>query len=445
MKGNVMYRETDSLILYSSLPQDSILMKLSGIWSDWESQRDTLASLTHRIYTEVKRILDISTAYGFDRNLWQCYLTFVMISHENSFALTCERRGPKEGTINLIAKHDFDVFLRLLHFDFGPIEESLKINCFSLLCEYQAIPKRQQLFNRHVSERVCALSEKLACAKDADEVFDLVTDHFSRFGVGLFGLNRAFRLQEHGNDIEITAINNMDAVTLSDLIGYDAQKAEIRANVEAFLAGRPFNNMLLYGDAGTGKSTSVKALLNEYWEDGLRIIELYKNQFSRLSEVISTVKNRQYRFMIFIDDLSFEENEVEYKYLKAVIEGGLESRPDNVMICATSNRRHLIRETWNDRNDMEHNGDVHRSDTMQEKLSLAARFGCAVSYSAPGHRLFQEIVKGIAQRYPELQMTEEELLLEANRFEIRHGGESGRCAQQFINMLVGRIKPSAGQ
>ena len=435
MKGNVMYRETDSLILYSSLPQDSILMKLSGIWSDWESQRDTPASLTHRIYTEVKRILDISTAYGFDRNLWQCYLTFVMISHENSFALTCERRGPKEGTINLIAKHDFDVFLRLLHFDFGPIEESLKINCFSLLCEYQAIPKRQQLFNRHVSERVCALSEKLACAKDADEVFDLVTDHFSRFGVGLFGLNRAFRLQEHGNDIEITAINNMDAVTLSDLIGYDAQKAEIRANVEAFLAGRPFNNMLLYGDAGTGKSTSVKALLNEYWEDGLRIIELYKHQFSRLSEVISTVKNRQYRFMIFIDDLSFEENEVEYKFLKAVIEGGMETKPDNILIYATSNRRHLIRETWSDRADRD--DELHRSDTMTEKLSLVARFGITINYSRPNQKEFFEIVKHLAKKYPQINKSEEELCREANKWELSHGGISGRTAQQFINHLAG--------
>ena len=436
-----MYRKTDSLILYSSLPEDSILRRLSHIWADWEMNQDTSASLIHRIYAEVKHLLDLSTAYGFDRNLWQCYLTFVMISHENSFALTCERRGPREGTINAIAKHDFEVFRQLMHFDFSPIEESLNINCFSLLCNYQAIPKRQQLFNRHVSECVCALSQKLSAAQNADEMFALITDHFSRYGVGQFGLNRAFRLQEHGNAIEIIAINNMNSVMLSDLIGYETQKAEIRANVEAFLAGRPFNNMLLYGDAGTGKSTSVKALLNEYWKDGLRIIELYKHQFSRLSEVISTVKNRQYRFMIFIDDLSFEENEVEYKFLKAVIEGGLESRPDNVMICATSNRRHLIRETWNDRDDMEYNGDIHRSDTMQEKLSLAARFGCAVSYSAPGHRLFQEIVKGIALRYPELQMSEEELLLEANRYEIRHGGESGRCAQQFINQLVGRIHP----
>ncbi len=439
-----MYRLTDPLILYSSLPSDTILMCMSKIYADWEGGFDTRDHLIHRVYAQVKRILDLSTAYGFNRNLWQCYLTFVMISHDNSFALTCERIGPKEGSINEIARHDFRLFQKLMHFDFTPLQQDLGIDCLSLITDYHAIPKREQLFNRHVSERVCELSALLDRAEDENTIYDLITDHFRRYGVGLFGMNRAFRLQDLGtagpDGIDIQAINNMDAVRLSDLIGYDQQKAEIRANVEAFLAGRPFNNMLLYGDAGTGKSTSVKALLNEYWEDGLRIIELYKHQFSRLSDVISRVKSRHYRFIIYIDDLSFEENEVEYKYLKAVIEGGLETRPDNVMICATSNRRHLIKETWNDRNDMEHNMDVHRSDTMQEKLSLAARFGCSVLFMAPRHRLFQEIVLELAKRYPNINLTDAELLLEANRFEMAHGGESGRTAQQFINQLAGRMK-----
>ncbi len=434
-----MYHDTNSLILYSSLPADSILMRMASIYSDWENHKDAPDHLVHRVYAEVKRLLDLSTAYGFDRNLWQCYLTFVIITHDNSFSLTCERKGPSQGTINTIALHDFAVFHKLLHFDFAPLEEALGIQCLSLMCHYQAIEKREQLFNKHVSEKVTALAEKLSLAEDAQEIFSLVTDHFKRYGVGLFGLNRAFRLQEKNDgSLDIHAINNMEHVMLSDLIGYDLQKQEMRDNVEAFLAGRPFNNMLLYGDAGTGKSTSVKALLNEYWEDGLRVIELYKHQFSRLSEVISRVKNRQYRFMIFIDDLSFEENEVEYKFLKAVIEGGLETRPDNVMICCTSNRRHLVRETWNDRSDMEHDKDVHRSDTMQEKLSLAARFGCSVLFSAPGHRLFQDIVLGLAARHPEITLSREELLAEANRYEIRHGGESGRTAQQFLNQILGK-------
>ena len=440
-----MYRDINALILYATLPEDSILMQFSGIYADWTEKRDTPEHLKHRVYTQVRRLLDLSTACGFDRNLWQCYLTHTLISFESSFSLTCELKGASEGTINTIALHDFAIFQRLMHFDFTPLEKDLGMDCLSLVCDYKAIPKREQLFNRHVSEQVCALSLALDGARDAREVFDLVTAHFRRFGVGIFGLNRAFRIQDKAipgpEGVEIQAINNMDRVVLSDLIGYETQKAEIRANVEAFLRGRPFNNMLLYGDAGTGKSTSVKALLNEYWEEGLRVIELYKHQFSRLSDVISLIKNRQYRFIIFIDDLSFEENEVEYKYLKAVIEGGLETRPDNVMILATSNRRHLVRETWDDRNDMEHDKDVHRSDTMQEKLSLAARFGCSVCYSAPNHRLFQEIVVSLARRYPEITLTDEELLAEANRYELRHGGESGRSAQQFLNQLLGRITP----
>ena len=197
-----------------------------------------------------------------------------------------------------------------------------------------------------------------------------------------------------------------------------------------------YKRQLLYGDAGTGKSTSVKALLNEYADRGLRMIEIYKHQFGLLSQVIAQVKKRNYRFMIFIDDLSFEEHEVEYKFLKAVIEGGVETKPDNVLICATSNRRHLIQETWNDRKDMEFNGDVHRSDTMEEKLSLAARFGCAINYSNPDRQQYHEIVRGIARRCEGLDIDDETLLREANKWEIRHGGISGRTAQQFINHLA---------
>ncbi len=164
------------------------------------------------------------------------------------------------------------------------------------------------------------------------------------------------------------------------------------------------------------------------------MIEIYKHQFRDLSAVLGQIKNRNYRFIIFIDDLSFEENEVEYKFLKAVIEGGVETRPDNVLIYATSNRRHLIRETWNDRSDMEHNGDVHRSDTMEEKLSLASRFGVAINFSAPTPKEYQQIVLALAQRAG-VEMDERELLIQANAWEIRHGGFSGRTAQQFVHYL----------
>ena len=436
-----MYRETSKLLLYSKLGEDSILLRLSEIFYDWDHQACERSALIRRIYVEIKRILDLATTYGFDTNLWHNYLTFVLITNENSFSLTCERVGASEGSVNHFAKADFRIFKNLFDFDFTPIEADLGIDCFTVLSNYRAIPKKAQMYYRNVSEKVRALSAAIEQAKDENEIFDLVTAHYRDCGVGMFGLNRAFRIRPAENGgVEFCAINNIDSVVLDDLIGYEYQKKELRANTEAFVSGRSCNNMLLYGDAGTGKSTSVKAILNEYCDRGLRMIAIYKHQFGLLSEVIARVKNRNYRFMIFIDDLSFEEHEVEYKFLKAVIEGGVETKPDNVLICATSNRRHLIQETWKDRTDMEYNGDVHRSDTMEEKLSLAARFGCAINYNNPDRKQYHDIVKGIASRCGDLGLTEEQLLLEANKWEIRHGGISGRTAQQFINYLAGTVK-----
>jgi hypothetical protein len=240
--------------------------------------------------------------------------------------------------------------------------------------------------------------------------------------------------------MRLSPINNIENVSLSDMVGYEIQKQQLIENTTAFISGRAANNVLLYGDSGTGKSTSVKALINDYFDSGLRMIEIYKHQFRDLSAVIGQIKKRNYRFIIYIDDLSFEEHEIEYKFLKAVIEGGVETRPDNVLIYATSNRRHLIKETWNDKNDMEHIGDLHRSDTIEEKLSLASRFGVAINYSAPSRQQYHQIVRTLAAK-ENLPLSDEELIAGANTWEIRHGGISGRTAQQYINHLAGRRPP----
>ncbi len=433
-----MYRELSGLILYSDLAEDSILLRLSDIFRDFEEDADTKASLTRRIFREVKRLLDLATTYGFDRDLWQNYLTFILLTNENSFTLTAERRGAGDGTVNHFAKHDFAIFKRLFHFDFGKIEKTLGIDCFSTLTHYKAIGKSEKHYYRSVSEKVQALSLAIAEASDENEVFTLVTDFYRQYGVGMFGLNRAFRIQNLGDGVEFLPINNTDKVMLSDMVGYELQKKQLIDNTEAFIHGYPANNVLLYGDAGTGKSSSVKALINEYYDSGLRMIEIYKHQFRDLSEIIATIKNRNYRYIIFIDDLSFEENELEYKFLKAVIEGGVETRPDNILIYATSNRRHLIKETWKDRGDMEYQNDIHHSDTMEEKLSLAARFGVAINYSTPARKLYHDIVIELAKRNALIDMDESELLMLADRWEIRHGGISGRTAQQFIHYLEGK-------
>ena len=431
-----MNRILPHLILYSDLGPDSILVRLAEIIQECK-EGGAKEPLLQRANAEVKRILDLSTACGFDENLWQCYLAWVLMTNENSFTRTCERVGATEGgSVNRFAENDFAVFHQLFHYDFSELERYLLTDCFSILTEYRAIPKRERTYNRDVSAQVRALRKSLSEAKSGHEMFQLVTDYYRQYGYGVFAMNRAFRIRRGEAGLEFLPISNVDGVRLEDLLGYERQKTELRRNTEAFLSGKHANNVLLYGDAGTGKSTSVKALINEYYDRGLRMIEIYKHQFGELSRILGAIKNRNYRFVIFIDDLSFEENEVEYKFLKAVIEGGVETRPENVLIYATSNRRHLIRETWNDRTDVEHHGDIHRSDTMEEKLSLAARFGVTINYSAPTPKEFQAIVRALARRQG-IEMDEQELLARANAWEIRHGGFSGRTAQQFVHYLEG--------
>lgn len=388
-----MYKIVSKLLMYGDMPKDSILMQLSDIFKQMDQDTQSRDELVTRIFTQVKHLLQVATDYGFDKNLWHNYLTYLLITDENPFSLTCEKVGANDGSVNFFAKGDFKAFKALFDFDFSEIEERLGIDCFTRLSQYKAIGKKELMYNKNVSEKVQALSERLEKTANEDEFFDVVTDFYKAYGVGMFGLNKAFRIASRTeNHVEFCPINNMDTVMLDDLVGYEIQKKKLVDNTEAFVQGRKANNVLLFGDSGTGKSTSIKAIVNAYYDQGLRMIEIYKHQFRDLSNVIAQIKNRNYRFIIYMDDLSFEEHEIEYKFLKAVIEGGVETKPENILIYATSNRRHLIKETWNDRNDMEYENDLHRSDTMEEKLSLVNRFGVQISYSKPSKKEFNEIV-----------------------------------------------------
>ena len=435
-----MYRIVSKLLIYGDMPKDSILMELSDIYKNMDQKTQSKDELVTRVFTQIKHLLQVATDYGFDKNLWHNYLTFLLITDENPFSLTCEKVGAHQGSVNYFAEGDFRAFKALFDFDFSHLEEELGIDCFSRISDYHAIGKKELMYNKNVSEKVQALSEKLEQAADEKDFFRMVTDFYKAYGVGMFGLNKAFRIASSDNGtIQFCPINNMDAVVLDDLIGYEIQKKKLVDNTQAFVEGRKANNVLLFGDSGTGKSTSIKAIVNEFYDQGLRMIEIYKHQFKDLSMVISQIKNRNYKFIIYMDDLSFEEFEIEYKFLKAVIEGGVETRPDNILIYATSNRRHLIKENWNDRNDMEHRNDMHHSDTMEEKLSLVNRFGVTISFSKPSQKEYFNIVINLARRAG-ITMSDEELCKEANKWELSHGGISGRTAQQFINYISGSVE-----
>lgn len=472
-----MYRLTSKLIIYREIGEDSILMRLSDVCRQFDGGGCDREALTAQILDQIHRLLDLATRYGFNCNLWHNYLAFLLAMTETPFTLVSEKVGANEGSVNHFVRSDLRIFRQLFDYDFSPMEEALGTDVFSVIEHYHAVGKKERVYNRSVSEKVQALSRRIEESVDEDDMYRIVTDFYRDYGVGMFGLNKAFRISERysngtdlpasaglfeggafrnesaagygdgsgckktsgfegigGNDflIPITATSD---VALDDLIGYELQKEKLIANTEAFVSGRAANNVLLYGDAGTGKSTSIKAILNQYYSRGLRMIEVYKHEFRYLQRILAEVKNRNYRFIIYMDDLSFEDFEIEYKYLKAVIEGGLETRPENVLIYATSNRRHLIKETWNDRSDRDE--DLHRSDTMQEKLSLVARFGISIGYMKPSHKEYLHIVSELAKRCPQIRLTEEELVLKANQWELRSGGASGRTAQQFIDYLAG--------
>ena len=408
-----MHKLVSQLVVYRNLPADNLLEPLAAICAEFAAGDYNREELTAVIYEQVHKLLDIGTVYGFDKNLWHNYLAFLLVSCENPFAITCEKVGACDGSVNQFAKHDFKIFQQLFAYDFSELERALEINCFSLI------------------------STALEGAADADEFFACVTKFYHDYGVGKLGLNKAFRIaQAQQGAPELVPISNTEQIIFADLIGYEDQKKRLLENTEAFVAGRPANNVLLFGDSGTGKSSSIKALINKYYDQGLRMIEIYKHQFRDLSQVIAQIKNRNYRFIIYMDDLSFEEFEIEYKYLKAIIEGGLEVRPDNILIYATSNRRHLINETWKDRNDVTQEDGIYKSDTMQEKLSLVNRFGCTIYYGQPTQKEYYKIVCELAKKQG-LELDDDFLCAEARKWELHHGGISGRTAQQFINYLQG--------
>lgn len=381
----------------------------------------------------VSHILEVSEKMGFNGNLWQDYLAYNLANDENSYSLSCERRGRTEGSINKAALLDMAVYRELFNTDLSGTDA--KYGTFlSMLTGFENNNEGEKYYNKRIRNRIIKLAEELSGAVDDNTFLNTVCDFYKDAGVGCIGLFKAFRVGHDDNDRPvITPVISVEHKYLKDLIGYDIQKKKITDNTEAFLAGSKANNVLLFGDSGTGKSSCIKAILNEYYDDGLRMIEIYKHQFKDLSAIINQVKDRNYKFIIYMDDLSFEEFEIEYKFLKAVIEGGLEKRPDNVLIYATSNRRHLVREKYSDKE--ERDDDLHTRDTVAEKLSLSARFGVSVYFGSPDKKLFNEIVKGLAQKN-DIKVDENTLLMEANKWELSHGGLSGRTAEQFVSYMV---------
>lgn len=420
-------------VLYRALEQDEIFRNFTWILTHYKGTR-CQEGIQTLCYETLHKLLAAAAELGLEGNLWHSYLAYLLATDENAYSLAWENGRKAEGSICTFAAHDFHIFRNLYHMDLNKPAQALEIPLLCGLLDYHKTSGSQGCFSGHVASGICGLGRSLKAAEDLETFTREVTTFYQKFGVGMLGLHRAFRIKRVGSQVCIRPIPNIAPVDFGELVGYEGAKSKLIANTEAFLKGKAANNCLLFGDAGTGKSTSIKALLNRYYQQGLRMVEIYKHQFQDLNELIGRLKNRNYKFILYLDDLSFEESELEYKYLKALMEGGLEKKPENILIYATSNRRHLIREKFSDR--QEQADDLHKNDTVQEKLSLAARFGVQIYFGAPEPMEFQEIVKTLAIR-SRLSLSEERLLAEARKWGLSHGGLSGRTARQFIDHLSG--------
>ncbi len=364
-------------------------------------------------------LLALGQRYQMAGPIRQSVIAWLLLMDENPFSLACERReveeNPDAGSLAAFAKEDIKTLAKLF-FDLTPPYD----------VEFRPM-RTSESSDERVGRIASSLAEDLRKAGE-DGFFATLLSYYAQYGVGAFGLHRAFYLSEEG---EILPVSHFRQVTFHDLWGYELQKEQVISNTKAFLEGRGANNMLLYGDAGTGKSTCVKALLNRHYKDGLRMIQVQKYQFVHLGAIIDIIRRRNYSFAIYMDDLSFEDFEVEYKYLKAAIEGGLCERPSNMLIIATSNRRHLIKETFHER---EGGGDIHRDESIQEKISLSDRFGLQVRFGKPMQTEYLEMVLHLARLHG-IDMEEKALLDGAKAFSVRHSGMSGRIAMQYILSL----------
>ncbi|MDO4988589.1 MAG: ATP-binding protein [Synergistes sp.] len=416
------------LISYRALDEDRIFRGITDLIDEKYKGSDAAEFYC----SAVSDMAAAAERAGISGSIWHIWIALLIAKDESEYALSHERLSDVFGTLHDIAEYDLAKIYPYINADFSVIDAKLGVSAAQFINGF--VPSRTSSPLGGVAE----LSRGIANAGNACDLHRAVKKFYLGYGAGKFAVHCGFRWDAHERALVPAA--PLEDISLSSLFGYEEQKKTVVDNTLSFLEGRPSNNVLLYGEGGTGKSSTIKALLNEYAGRGLRMIEVYKHQINDLETILSLIKGRRYRFILFMDDLSFEPSELEYKYLKAFIEGGLERRPENVLIYATSNRRHLIKETWSDRTDKD--DDMHESETMQEKMSLADRFGLLVRYFAPEQAEYLRIARTLASEYG-VPCDGVEFERGAIQWELRHGGFSGRSARQYIEHLAGKKSGSA--
>ncbi|ACL70313.1 ATP-binding protein [Halothermothrix orenii] len=419
----------NKLVIYRDLFQDKVIKNIINLMASKNTDKE---NYKYNFYDLCYNLIKFAETHNVKGDVWRNYLIWRVMAATNIFTISAEKYGTvlKTSLYHLV-EYDLKIIKEI--YDKVGIKQIARFSgtgadILEELSGYCPARDRDN-FNPLASwfDKILASFEGKSC----DEILSSLIDFHYKNGAAPFNQWVAFRWK----DGRFAGVRDHDPITFKDLIGYKKQKERLIKNTLNFLEGKLANNVLLFGDSGTGKSSSVKALVNKFAGRGLRLLEISKNQIKDIPDIVNNLKRRGLHFIIFLDDLSFEDFETDYKYLKAVMEGGIEVKPDNVLFYATSNRRHLVKEKWSDRD----SNEVHGGEVLQEKLSLSERFGITITFPSPDRMEYLAIVKKMASRYS-IPLGEDELEERALQWEMWHNGRSGRTARQFINHLLGEVR-----
>jgi uncharacterized protein len=383
---------------------------------------------------------------GLVGNAWQHHLLGRLLEDANPFSMKVERSGPRAVGHALLAQTqaDLEALERCYRLPASAIARGVARITGVLPASWEGFRPLSTGGARSARHR---MMRRLAATRGWGRLAGALAEYFAAHSVGLFARHRAFRwIHDADGRGHLEGVAHPDPVRLDDLVGYEMERQPAVENTRQFVSRLPVNNVLLYGDRGTGKSSTVKALFTEFHEAGLRLIEVPKEHLGDYPQIVAPLRGRRERFVLFVDDLSFEEHETQYKALKAALEGSLEARPENVVVYATSNRRRLVRERFSDRKGPapDEDDDVHIEETVQEKLSLADRFGIHIPFLIPDQDRYLEIATTLAARY-RIALPEEEVRRRALLWAQWHNAPSCRTARQFVEALRGELALAASR
>ena len=414
-----------NLVVCRDLLEDPVIQKIIELVEFREKYPSSPAKnkMESFLQSEVAALLiQQAEKLGISGNLLPAYIVHLLAEGGNVAARTIEAVGSYgKGLLDSLGD---DMILLLPYLKVKTTVVIGRDNPF--LNNYHPAKKEQNLFETNLLQRLVEMKTITSAARH-------LLRHYEKWGSGMMARYTAFRIGAGGT---LIGIADFPVFNWDDLLGYEDQKYKLLTNTQNFMEGRPANNVLLTGARGTGKSTGVKALAAMFAADGLRLIQIGRDQLELVAPVLEKLNEiRSKKFILFFDDLSFDEGESGYKYLKSAIDGSVTAQPDNVLIYATSNRRHLLKETWSDRNDALE-AEVYRQDSANESISLSDRFGLILHYSTPSQEEYLQIIDH-ELRKAGVHLSKEELRLEGVRWEMEHSGRNGRIANQFVKWYLG--------